>query len=122
MHAQRKAISTAPSTIMARPSNSIPNAWLRFYNRGNAYAKKGDLDRAISDFNEAIDLDLKNAAAFYNRGNAYLEKGDFDRAISDFDDAIKLGFKLDSKDAFVFHNRGTAYQEKGDLEARHQRL
>ncbi|MGP0090589.1 MAG: efflux RND transporter periplasmic adaptor subunit [Xanthobacteraceae bacterium] len=32
-------------------------------NRGNAWSAKGDLDRAVADYNEAIRLDEKNAAA-----------------------------------------------------------
>jgi tetratricopeptide (TPR) repeat protein len=42
-----------------------------YYNhRGNAYSDKGDNDRAIADYNEAIRLDPKSAVAFNNRGVA----------------------------------------------------
>src|SRR5262245_25272901 len=37
------------------------------------YFKKGDNDRAIADFDEAIRLDPKSALAFCNRGNAKLK-------------------------------------------------
>ena len=37
-------------------------------NRGNAYATKGDYDRAIQDFDEAIKLDPADARPFNNRG------------------------------------------------------
>ena len=84
--------------------------------RGDAYQKKGDFDRAISDYGEVIKLDSEKAAAFNNRGDAYQEKGDFDRAISDYDEAIKIGFKLDSEKAATFNNRGNAYQKKGDFD------
>ena len=43
-----------------------------------------DHDQAIADYNEAIKLDPKNAAAFRKRGNAYYDKGDMDRAIADY--------------------------------------
>ena len=59
-------------------------------NRGVAYSRKGDHDRAISDYNEGIGLDPKNADAFYNRGWAYSRKSDYDRAIADFNEAIRL--------------------------------
>jgi tetratricopeptide (TPR) repeat protein len=36
------------------------------------YVHKGDNDRAIADFNEAIRLDPNNALAFCNRGRAKL--------------------------------------------------
>ena len=51
--------------------------------RGMAYARRGELDRAINDFTESIWLDPANAAAFYNRSLAYRAKGEHDRARAD---------------------------------------
>ena len=51
---------------------------------------KGDPDRAITDFDQAIKLDPKYANAFNSRGVAYQAKGDNDRAIMDYDQAIRL--------------------------------
>ena len=42
-----------------------------YINRGNAYGAKGKLDRAITDFNKAIELDPKSATAYQKRGFAY---------------------------------------------------
>ena len=39
-----------------------------YNNRGVAYGAKGDRDRAIADYNEAIRLDPKFAMAYNNRG------------------------------------------------------
>lgn len=36
--------------------------------------KNGLYDRAISDFNRAIEIDPKHADAYNNRGNAYYNK------------------------------------------------
>ena len=46
------------------------------YNRGAAWSDKGDLDRAIADYTEAIRLDRANAYSLYGRGVAKLKKGD----------------------------------------------
>jgi tetratricopeptide (TPR) repeat protein len=81
-----------------------------FNNRGYAYSDKGDNDRAIADYSEAIRLDPKSATAFKNRGIAYLEKGDNDRAIADYSAAIRI----DPEDANAFNSRGVAYRAKGD--------
>ena len=80
-----------------------------FNNRGIAYADKGQHDRAIQDFDQAIRLDPGSASLFNNRGRAYSAKGQYDRAIPDFDQAIRL----DPTKADAFHDRGRAYGEKG---------
>src|SRR6516164_641390 len=51
-----------------------------FNNRGVAYRLKGDYDRAIADYNQAIKL-KPSAEGYFNRGNAQLGKGHYDRAI-----------------------------------------
>ena len=71
---------------------------------GVLYAHKGDNDRAIADFNEAIRLDPKSALTFRNRGDAYTDKGDHDRALADYNEAIRL----DPNNALAFCNRGRA--------------
>jgi len=45
------------------------NLAIAFYNRGNAYVRKGQNDRAIQDYDQAIRLNPNFADAFYNRGN-----------------------------------------------------
>jgi len=61
-----------------------------FNNRGVGYRLKGDYDRAVADYNQAIKLNAKFASAYNNRGVAYDKKGEYDRAILDYDQAIKL--------------------------------
>ena len=63
--------------------------------RGNAYLQKGDLDKAVADFTQAIRLigiAAPQAAAteYCNRGIAYRRKGDLNRAILDHTQAIRL--------------------------------
>ena len=81
-----------------------------FYNRANAYSRKGEFDRSIRDYDEAIKLDPGFARAFYNRGNSYGNKGQIDRAIQDFDEAIRLN----PRSALAFRSRSIAKARKGD--------
>ena len=77
--------------------------------RGLAYSDKGDYDRAIVDFTEAIEPN-PNHYTYYNRGVAYLKKGDYNRAIEDFTEAIELN----PDDAEAYNNRGLAYNNEDD--------
>jgi tetratricopeptide (TPR) repeat protein len=81
-----------------------------FFNRAIARKAKGDLDGALSDYDEAIRLKPDYTVAFNNRGIARQEKGDLSGALSDYDEAIRL--KPDY--AVAFNNRGAARQAKGD--------
>jgi tetratricopeptide (TPR) repeat protein len=80
-----------------------------YYNRGVAWQKKGDYDRAITDYTKAIEINPGDALAYYNRGNAYQGKGQYERAISDYNKAIELNPKF----AEAYVNLGGAYLGKG---------
>jgi tetratricopeptide (TPR) repeat protein len=83
-----------------------------YANRCAAHFNKGETDLALSDCNQAIQLDPKNAMAFHNRAAGYSAKGDYDRAIGDLDQVIQL----DPKNAKAFNNRGFGYAAKGDYD------
>ena len=101
------------TTVIQSGKEPKNNLVIAFNNRGTAYSDKGQHDRAIEDYDQAIKLSPKRAIVFFNRGFSYRTKGQHDRAIEDYDQAIKLNPKL----AIAFFNRGTAYSDKG----RHER-
>src|SRR6266545_490980 len=68
-----------------------------FNNRAIAHHIKGEHDRAIADYDQAIKL-KPSAEAYFNRGNAHLGKSHYDHAIDDYNQAIKL--KADFAAAF----------------------
>jgi tetratricopeptide (TPR) repeat protein len=78
-----------------------------FNNRGIGYRLKGDYERAIQDYTQAIKLNAKFAAAYNNRGVTHDKKGEYDRAILDYDQAIKL-----KPSAEAYFNRGNAHLGK----------
>lgn len=84
----------AACTAIIQSTKETPqNLSEAFDARGSAYAKKGQYDRAIQDYDEAIKLnanDVEEEFALYARGYVYLTKEQYDRAIQDFDAAIKL--------------------------------
>src|ERR1700722_10619627 len=103
-------IAACNAQLQSRQTPS--NQAISLNNRGNAYLSKGDLDRAIADYNQAISLDPKYSKAYHGRAIAYKARGDVDRAIVDYNQAIGL----DPKYAIAYNNRGVAYEGKGDLD------
>jgi lipoprotein NlpI len=83
-----------------------------FYNRGNLWRDKGDYDRAVADYNDAIRLNPQDSRSLANRGIAWAIKGDYDRAIADLNEVIRL----DPQNALIFHNRGMTWRRKGDYD------
>ena len=55
---------------------------------------KGDVDRAITDYDAAIGLKPDYAAAYENRARAYVAKGDYTRAVADVTKAGELTPKV----------------------------
>jgi tetratricopeptide (TPR) repeat protein len=92
-----------------------------YINRGNAYNTKGDYDRAIKDYNDALQLDPNFVDAYIDLADVYTKKGDYDRAIEVCNKAIQLDLSRMSSDlsitsAAAYNNRGDAYAGKGDKE------
>lgn len=64
-----------------------------YNNRGVVYADKGQHDRAIDNFNKALELNPNSAKAYNNRGITYGNKGQHDMAIADFQKACDMGYE-----------------------------
>jgi tetratricopeptide (TPR) repeat protein len=83
-----------------------------FSNRGRAYYGKGDLDRAMADYDRALDIDASSAVLFYRRCVLHLFWSDYGHAI----DACTKSLALDPDFAVAFNGRGNAYAAKGDTD------
>jgi tetratricopeptide (TPR) repeat protein len=55
-----------------------------------SYAHKGDYDRAIGSYTEAIRVNPKDVLAYRNRGRAYEAKGEIRKAEEDYAKARQL--------------------------------
>jgi tetratricopeptide (TPR) repeat protein len=81
-----------------------------YSNRGSAYLMIDEIDRAISDFDRAIQLEPDNAIRYYNRGIAFSRKHQVQKAIDDYSRAIQLGPDL----APAYSNRAHEFELAGE--------
>lgn len=71
--------------------------------------KKGDLNRALEDYNKAIQLDPKTSVYYKVRGDFYQNQlKDYDKAVADYATAIKLN----PKDVDAYKARGELYESQ----------
>jgi len=84
-----------------------------FYNRGWMYASKGDVQKAIADYSQVIEIDEEFGDAYYNRGLLYIKMKRDEQAVRDFSKAIEF----DSRAFDAYCNRGNVHFKmgKGDL-------
>ncbi len=76
--------------------------------KGLMWKNKGKHDKAIEEFNKAIQLNPNNAAAYVNRGEILCRERKYDDAIQDFSKAIQL----DPDNADVYCSRGWIWKKK----------
>lgn len=62
-------------------------------------------ERAIADYDKAIEINTEDANAYNNQGASYNGLELYEHAIKDFDKAIEL----EPEHAAAYHNRGTSY-------------
>jgi tetratricopeptide (TPR) repeat protein len=72
--------------------------------RGYAHAGTGELEKALQDFDKAIELDASYAAAYLWRGHSYFDLGEYEQAIPDYDRAIELDPEMSEAYLYLGHS------------------
>jgi tetratricopeptide (TPR) repeat protein len=83
-----------------------------YYNLGNVYAKRNDLDRAITEYKKSLSLNPGYERAHNNLGTVYMLKGDLEKAISEQEKALSIDPGYEK----AHNNLGTAYIKLGELD------
>jgi len=84
-----------------------------YCDRGIAYKKKGDCNRAIADYQQGLQLDNNDADIHYNLGLAYMDKKEFLSATIEFQ-ALESRSEY-RRNVMMLLNHGIAYLNIGDF-------
>lgn len=92
-------------TFVVEPSISSELLAHIYRKRGFAYKRLKEYERAIEDYNRAIDLLPDYARAYASRGSAYRSLRDFEHALADYNRALELWPNY----VWVYAGRGRTY-------------
>jgi tetratricopeptide (TPR) repeat protein len=84
----------------------------RSIDQGDDWMDKGQYDRAIAAYSEALRHDAENARAYNNRGYAWYQKGQKDKAVADYSAALRRQPEY----VQALNNRGLALIDLGKVD------
>ncbi|CAD8190283.1 unnamed protein product [Paramecium pentaurelia] len=83
-----------------------------YLNNGLVYQKQGKFEKAIIEYNKAIEESPSYAAAFQNRANAFSSLMNFEEAFKDYSIAIRINPQYSA----AYFNRGLLHGKQGKFE------
>jgi len=92
-----------------RAADLDPGYALTYSHRGDAWAEKRDMPKALADYTRALEIDPRYAAAYLHRGIAYAKQSQFHKAVEDYSRALDLNPQYHQ----ALYSRGNAYSETG---------
>ena len=84
---------------------------MAYYNRALSWSEKNEHDRAIADYDAALQLSPRDPRAHIGRAVELTVKGDYKRAIADYEEVIRL----DPQSMTGYFGRGRARFYAGDF-------
>ncbi|MEZ5442501.1 MAG: tetratricopeptide repeat protein [Lysobacterales bacterium] len=85
------AIAAFTEAIELKPAD----VWDDYVNRGNAYDDRGDFERAMDEYDRALELKPGYGEAYYNRGIAYEGQDQLEKARVEFVRAYESGLRTE---------------------------
>lgn len=87
-----------------------PAEFRAYTNRGIAYSRTKNYDKALQDYNKALSMGRPSSILFNNRGKIFATRKQFEKALSDFNSAIAIQPDY----AGAYYNRGLLHVDKNE--------
>ena len=74
------------------PQKAYATNWNRYnivWKRGLSNLNKGNYEKSLDFYNQAIDIYKRDPSAYYNRGISHMELGNYENALKDYKKALK---------------------------------
>lgn len=107
-----KSLKPAPVATPTPAPKPTPTPAEFYSKRADASLAKGEVDSALTDYNEALKIKADDPNLYVSRGKAHFSKKSFDQSVKDYDKAIALN----PKTTVAFLNRGASYEQLGDVQ------
>ena len=106
------ALSLAVAVMLVLGACGNGSSVEEHFRQGNKYAQAGEFEKAIVEFEAALQIDPDNVSARSNLGVVYYNLGRLDEAIQQYQEAIARA----PSDADIHSNLAAAFVQKGQLD------
>ncbi len=100
-------------TLWTDVVKKYPNTALPYNNLGHYLRRQNQPERALENYNKAIQLEPGKAQPYNNRGKIYFDRAEIDKALADYSKCIEL----EPNHVNALANRGAAFGMKQDWDA-----
>lgn len=83
-----------------------------FSNRGVAYSSKGQTEPAMRDYDQALQLNPKDAATYFNRGREWCKREQWEKGLADYQKVVGLNPKF----SMAYHERAIVFTRLGECD------
>ena len=109
---QRTGVYESQETLWTDTLAKNPNCWVGQYNLGIVFLQKGQVDKALEDFQSAVEINPNYLEAHSNLGLALLQEGQMDEAVAHFKKASEIA----PNSLTTHYNLGVALLKNGELD------
>jgi tetratricopeptide (TPR) repeat protein len=109
---ERTWVYQSQETLWTDTLAKNPTCWVGQYNLGSILLQKGQVDKALGHFQNAVEINRNYLEAHSNLGLALLQKGQMDEAVAHFKKASKIA----PNSLSTRYNLGVALFRNGELD------